>query len=197
MRRLFLIGTLLILLVISSAASTGAFQNNLRTRAIESALEQTKYTFYYDNSYSSIPYPNGDVPKDRGVCSDVIVRSFRNAGVDLQQQVHEDMAHNFSAYPKIWGLKKTDANIDHRRVANLMTFFTRRNKMLPITKNAQDYLPGDVVAWRLDNGLYHIGMVIDRTAADNRYAVVHNIGSGAKVEDVLFAWRIIGHYRFF
>jgi uncharacterized protein YijF (DUF1287 family) len=166
--------------------------NNL----VNSAIEQTRYTFSYDASYVKLDYPGGDVPRDRGVCSDVIVRAFRGAGVDLQKEVHEDMAKNFGSYPDRWGARKPDTNIDHRRVLNLMTYFDRLGKSVPITKRAADYLPGDVVAWELDNRLLHIGLVSDAVAPEPQtYLVVHNIGAGAKLEDVVVSWKIIGHYR--
>jgi uncharacterized protein len=165
---------------------------------VESALEQTGQTTVYDPAYIKLTYPGGDLPIERGVCADVIVRAFRKGGVDLQKEVHEDMARDFAAYPKRWGLNAPDANIDHRRVPNLMTYFKRRGKALPITERAKDYEPGDVVAWDLGGGLTHIGIVVNRRARDGeRYYVVHNIGAGARLEDVLFTWRQIGHYRYF
>ncbi|MEK6324877.1 MAG: DUF1287 domain-containing protein [Acidobacteriota bacterium] len=165
-------------------------------KVVDSAIEQTGYTFEYDPSYVKLDYPNGDVPLARGVCADVIVRAFRSAGVDLQKEVHEDMARHFGAYPDKWGARKPDSNIDHRRVPNLMTFFERRTRSVPITKKPSDYFPGDVVAWELDNHLLHIGLVSDAIAGGTQsYLMVHNIGAGAKIEDVLMSWKIIGHYR--
>lgn len=165
---------------------------------VEAGLEQTKYTFYYDPSYSKIDYPGGDVPLERGVCTDVVVRAFRKVGVDLQKEVHEDMTRNFAAYPKKWSLSQPDANIDHRRVPNLRTFFERKGRALAITNNPADYLPGDVVTWDLGGGVDHVGMVASVWSdAAQRYLMVHNIGSGAKVQNVLFSWRITGHYRYF
>jgi uncharacterized protein len=165
---------------------------------IESSLAQTEQTTIYDPAYVRLDYPGGDLPIERGVCADVIVRAFRKGGVDLQREVHEDMARNFAVYPKRWGLKAPDANIDHRRVPNLMTYFKRQDKALPVTTNAKDYEPGDIVAWDLGGGLTHIGIVVNRRARDGeRYYIVHNIGAGARLEDVLFAWRQIGHYRYF
>jgi uncharacterized protein YijF (DUF1287 family) len=167
-------------------------------RVVEGAIEQTEYTLTYDPSYTSIDYPNGDVPLERGVCSDVIVRAFRKVGVDLQREVHEDMSGNFDAYPKRWGLTKPDPNIDHRRVANLMTYFARQGKSLPLSTKAKDYLPGDVVAWELSERVLHIGMVTNiLSEATDGYQIVHNIGAGARVEDALFSWKVIGHYRYF
>jgi len=165
-------------------------------KVVDSAIEQTHQTVQYDPSYTKLKYPNGDVPIERGVCADVIVRAFRSAGIDLQKEVHEDMSLHFAAYPAKWGARKPDSNIDHRRVPNLMTLFERRAKSIPITKNSSDYLPGDVVAWELDNKLLHIGLVSDVIANGNpNYLMVHNIGAGARIEDVLMAWKIIGHYR--
>lgn len=169
-----------------------------RERIIASALDQTSYTVGYDPSYVKIGYPLGDVPRDRGVCSDVIVRAFRATGIDLQQEVHEDMKRQFSAYPRKWRARGPDSNIDHRRVLNLMTYFERRGKARPISNRPGDYAAGDVVAWDLGNNLEHIGLVTDvRSDSSRNLLVVHNIGLGAKLEDVLLAWRIIGHYRWF
>jgi uncharacterized protein len=165
---------------------------------VEGAIEQTRYTFGYDPSYVKIAYPGGDLPLEKGVCSDVIVRAFRKGGVDLQKEVHLDMERSFSAYPNKWGLGKPDTNIDHRRVPNLMTYFNRMRKALTITDDPKDYLPGDVVAWDLGSGLLHIGIVTNtKSQGGQNPGVVHNIGAGAKLEDVLFSWRIIGHYRYF
>ena len=158
----------------------------------DAAIEQTKAVVIYDPAYRSIPYPNGDIPPDRGVCADVIIRAYRAVGIDLQQEVHEDMARNFSKYPKKWGLRGPDTNIDHRRVPNLMTFFTRRRAELPVSARAEDYRRGDVVAWDLGGGVTHIGIV----ARDGSKDVVHNIGAGPKLEPVLFDWKIIGRYRY-
>ncbi len=167
-------------------------------KAIANSIDQTTKTTIYDSSYVKLDYPNGDVPIDRGVCADVIVRAFRAGGVDLQKELHEDMKLNFTIYPRKWGAKKPDRNIDHRRVPNLMTWFDRQGKGLPFSKASGDYQPGDVVAWELDNGLIHIGLVGDiKVKSTDRCAVVHNIGMGARLEDVLFEWKIVGHYRYF
>lgn len=163
----------------------------------DAALALTKQQVTYDPSYFSIGYPDGDVPADKGVCSDVIIRAYRNLGIDLQKSVHEDMKGNFDKYPNNWGLKTTDKNIDHRRVPNLMNYFERQGAALSITQNPSEYLPGDVVAWSLGNGLTHIGIVVDEKSQDRkRYLIVHNIGDGQVIEDVLFAYKIIGHYRY-
>lgn len=168
-------------------------------QVVASALEQTEQTRRYDASYVQLDYPGGDVPLDRGACTDVVIRAFRRGGVDLQKLVHEDMTREFAAYPRTWGLPAPDANIDHRRVLNLMTFFQREGRSLPVTSRGEDYLPGDVVSWDLDGkGLTHIGIVSNLwTDETGNYLMVHNIGAGAKAENVLFEWRITGHYRYF
>jgi uncharacterized protein YijF (DUF1287 family) len=166
---------------------------------LESALEQTKITKNYTQNYYVIPYPNGDVPAETGACTDVIIRAFRKAGVDLQKEVHEDMLANFSAYPQKWNLPKTDTNIDHRRVPNLQTYFTRQGKSLPVSVQAATYKPGDVVTWDLDGkGMTHIGLVSNLwNETQRRYLVIHNIGGGTRAEDVLFNWKVTGHFRYF
>lgn len=198
------------LLLFSLSCSRGAAQINTGQPAppidvkqpavkqlIDAAVEQTNYTKSYDPAYARIAYPNGDVPIATGVCSDVVIRAFRKLGIDLQKEVHEDMAKNFSVYPNRWGLKRPDTNIDHRRVPNLMTFFKRKGKAVSLTTNAEDYKPGDIVAWDLGGGITHIGLMTNLQGAAGRYQIVHNIGWGTKVEDRLFEWKIIGHYRYF
>lgn len=175
------------------AAQTAAEQKTLS----DCALELTRQEVVYDPSYFSIDYPNGDVPSDRGVCTDVIIRAYRKIGIDLQKEVHEDMKANFHAYPKIWGLTTTDTNIDHRRVPNLMTFFRKKGAEKPISNNPKDYLPGDIVCWNLGGGITHIGIVVDKKSRDEkRNLIVHNIGGGQVLADCLFDYRIIGHYRY-
>jgi uncharacterized protein YijF (DUF1287 family) len=166
---------------------------------VAAAIERTHHQVTYDPGYVSIAYPGGDVPADSGVCSDEIIRIYRAVGIDLQKEVHEDIARNFSAYPMSrWQQKRPDRNIDHRRVPNLMAFFGRKGEELAITSQARDYAPGDMVAWDLGNGVLHIGMVVDtKGLLSNRYMIVHNIGAGPQMEDVLFDWKIIGHYRYF
>jgi uncharacterized protein len=165
---------------------------------LAAAVEQSKVTTGYDPSWVKIGYPNGDVPQETGVCSDVVVRAFRKTGIDLQKDVHEDMTRAWSVYPKRWGANGTDTNIDHRRVLNLMTYFNRQRKSLPVTNDRADYLPGDVVAWQLSDGVEHIGILTNHwSQPDNHYLIVHNIGAGARIEDVLLSWKIIGHYRYF
>jgi len=166
-------------------------------RLVAAAVERTSHSVTYDAAYFSIPYPNGDVPADKGVCTDEVIRSYRALGVDLQREVHEDMKANFAAYPRKFGLTKTDPNIDHRRVPNLMTFFERKGQSLAITEDPADYRPGNVVTWELNGGLTHIGILTDApTATPGRYLIMHNIGAGPRLEDALFAWKITGHYRY-
>ena len=161
------------------------------------AVEIIDNTIIYDPAYYSITYPNGDIPKGKGVCTDVVIRTYRKMGIDLQKEVHEDMKQNFNSYPKSWGLKRTDTNIDHRRVPNLMTFFKRHNAQKSITTIAEDYQPGDIVCWNLGGAITHIGIVTSQKTEDKqRYLIVHNIGGGQVAEDVLFAYTIIGHYRY-
>jgi uncharacterized protein YijF (DUF1287 family) len=164
----------------------------------DGAMDQVGKTTSYDPSYQSLEYPNGDVPIETGVCSDVIVRAFRKANIDLQKEVHEDMKSNFSLYPAKWGMSGPDTNIDHRRVPNLQTYFERKGKSVDIGETGDTYSPGDVVSWDLGGGTTHIGMVTNIWyKATRRYLIVHNIGAGARLEDVLFAWKITGHYRYF
>jgi uncharacterized protein YijF (DUF1287 family) len=164
-------------------------------RLLEGAYAQLGVTYLYDSSYRPIVFPGGDVPLYRGVCSDVVVRAYRHIGVDLQLLVNQDMTRAFAAYPHLWGLSHPDPNIDHRRVPNLQAFFARHGESLPITANAADYRPGDIVTWRLPAGHPHIGLVSDRIA-EGRPLVIHNIGWGARLEDTLFDYPITGHYRY-
>jgi len=167
-------------------------------RLVDAAVERTHHSVRYVSAYVRIPYPGGDVPAGTGVCTDEIIRVYRAVGVDLQREVHEDMVQHFSAYPNRWGRTHADSNIDHRRVPNLMVFFQRNGKSLPITKRADDYAPGDLVTWDLGRGVPHIGIVVDqKSRSTGRYMIVHNIGEGPKMEDVLFDWKITGHYQYF
>jgi len=167
------------------------------SRLVEAAIERTSHEVTYDGSYRRIAYPGGDVPDGIGVCTDVVIRTYRGVGVDLQQAVHEDMSEAFSAYPTIWGLKRPDSNIDHRRVLNLQTFFMRNGATLPVSRDPDDYRAGELVTWMLPGNLPHIGIVTDRRSADGiRPLVVHNIGSGPELEDRLFEFPITGHYRY-
>lgn len=183
-----------------SQPSRAESQRDFLHKFVAAAVERTHHVVRYDPKYVRLAYPGGDVPPDTGVCTDEVIRAYRAVGVDLQKEVHEDMVKNFGAYPSrsIWGFQHPDSNIDHRRVPNLMVFFSRKGEILPISTRAEDYQPGDLVTWDLGGGLTHIGMVVDqRLPLSRRYMVVHNIGQGPKLEDVLFDWKIIGHYRYF
>jgi uncharacterized protein YijF (DUF1287 family) len=165
---------------------------------VDAAFERTRHQVTYDGRYVSIPYPGGDVPENIGVCTDVVIRAYRSLGIDLQQKVHEDMRSHFQAYPskRIWGLNRPDTNIDHRRVPNLQAFFSRHGEVLPISDNASDYQAGDLVTWMLPGNLPHIGIVTDRKSPAGTPIIVHNIGWGPKADDILFAYKITGHYRY-
>jgi uncharacterized protein YijF (DUF1287 family) len=172
-------------------------QTDFYLRLSDAAIDLTKQKVSYDPKYFVITYPNGDVPSNKGVCTDVIIRAYRKLGIDLQKELHKDISLNFSVYPKIWGLTKPDKNIDHRRVPNLMKFFSRKGQIKPITQNAKDYLPGDIVCWDLGGGINHIGMVVNKKSKNGYgYFIVHNIGYGQVLEDCLFKYKIIGHYRY-
>jgi len=161
------------------------------------ALARTGAEVTYDGSYRSLGYPGGDVPDHLGVCSDVIVRSYRSINIDLQVLLHEDIRSNFDAYPTNWGLTKPDPNIDHRRVPNLETFFGRNGLSFTPSTDASKYQPGDIVSWRLANSLPHIGIVgPNKVPGTSRHYIIHNIGNGPKEEDVLFKYSRYGHYRF-
>lgn len=165
---------------------------------VDAAKQRLQADVTYDGRYISIDYPMGDVPDNMGVCTDVIIRSYRTLGIDLQQLVHEDMKANFSLYPTIWGLSKTDTNIDHRRVPNLETFFKRHGVSLAVTEDADNFKPGDIVSWRLPGNLPHIGIVSDqKSKVSGHYKIIHNIGAGPMLEDMLFDYEIVGHFRFF
>jgi len=186
-----------LVLFLSLAISGIAIADDFTQSLVDAARERTFKTKIYDGSYRAIPYPMGDVPDDRGVCTDVIIRAYRQLSMDLQVLVHEDMRDNFSAYPKIWGLRKPDRNIDHRRVPNLQKFFQRAGASLPVSRSPSDYKSGHLVTWMLPGNLPHIGIVSDRTVAGtSRPMIIHNIGSGTKEEDMLFSYPITGHYRF-
>ena len=170
------------------------------SRLVAAAEERTHHEVRYDPAYVRIPYPGGDVPADTGVCTDEVIRAYRAVGVDLQKEVHEDMVRNFRTYPNQsrWHLSTPDPNIDHRRVPNLMVFFSRNGESLTISNRASDYSPGDLVTWDLGGGVPHIGIVVDQKSPHSgRYMIVHNIGQGPKMEDVLFHWKITGHYRYY
>ncbi|MDR2918090.1 MAG: DUF1287 domain-containing protein [Tannerella sp.] len=187
--------SLLVFLLILS--SYGIAQDDFYKKLSDAATGIIDFRIKYVPEYVKIPYPGGDVPAGTGVCTDVVIRAYRKLGIDLQKEVHEDMKANFSVYPKNWGLKSTDTNIDHRRVPNLMKFFSRHGKVLPISDKKEDYNPGDIVCWQLSGGQTHIGIVVDKkTLFGDRYKLVHNIGYGQVMEDCLFSYKIIGHYRY-
>lgn len=166
---------------------------------VKAAIERTHHKVRYDGTYYKIQYPNGDVPSNVGVCTDVVIRSFRNIGIDLQKKVHEDISKHFSSYPtkRLWGLHHPDKNIDHRRVPNLQVFFARFGQVLKISDKARDYSPGDLVTWMLPGNLPHIGILINRYSRHgNRPLVAHNIGNGPEIDDILFKYKITGHYRY-
>lgn len=187
------------LISLSSIANIGnAEPLEFNHQLSNAAIERTSHSVIYNGAYRKLDYPGGDVPAMFGVCTDVVVRAYRAVGVDLQKEVHEDMKSNFSKYPNNWGLKGTDTNIDHRRVPNLQTFFTRRGQSLVKSQNPNDYISGDIVSWILPNNLPHIGIVVDQRSSDKeRPLIVHNIGRGPKMDDILFEYTITGHYRFF
>ena len=175
-------------------------RQEFQKRLVAAAIERTHHSVRYDPAYVRIPYPGGDVPANTGVCTDEVIRVYRAVGVDLQKEVHEDMTQNSSAYPHRprWLSWHPDSNIDHRRVPNLMVFFSREGESLKITNRAEDYAPGDLVTWELGGNAPHIGMVVDqKSRASGRHMMIHNIGRGPMMEDVLFDWKITGHYRYF
>lgn len=186
---------LLAILSMSIPGHAASFSDDL----VAAALERTEHRIRYDGAYHRLSYPNGDVPADIGVCTDVVIRSYRKVGIDLQVLVHEDMAANFSQYPsnRIWGLSRPDPNIDHRRVPNLQAFFNRNGMSLPISQQGRDYQPGDIVTWMLPGNLPHIGIIVSELSDDaERPLVVHNIGLGPILEDMLFDYKLTGHYRY-
>lgn len=184
-----------IFLFIAIQINAETFEDSL----MKAAIDRTTHEVTYDGSYFSIEYPGGDVPANIGVCTDVVIRSYRTLNIDLQKLVHEDMAANFDKYPskRIWGLSRPDKNIDHRRVPNLQVFFSRNGKELPISQNADAYEPGDIVTWMLPGNLPHIGIVTDKISTESgNPMIVHNIGAGPQLEDMLFTYEITGHYKY-
>jgi uncharacterized protein len=187
-----------------SVAETRPASRNLQQefldKLVTAAIERTNHSVKYVSAYVHLGYPGGDVPADTGVCSDEIIRAYRAVGVDLQKEVHEDMAKNWSEYPpkSKWHQEHPDPSIDHRRVPNLMVFFNRKGESLPISTLAEDYSPGDMVTWDLGGDVPHIGMLVNvKSKEGGRFLAVHNIGQGPKMEDVLFRWKVTGHYRYF
>jgi len=164
---------------------------------VAAAQDRLKQSITFNGAYLELDYPGGDVPANIGVCTDVIIRSYRAAfGFDFQKAVHEDMKANFSAYPNNWGLRRTDRNIDHRRVPNLETYLKRQGASLGTSRKASDFKPGDIVSWRLGGSLPHIGIISDKKAADGTPLIIHNVGVGPQEEDVLFLYKMNGHFRF-
>jgi uncharacterized protein YijF (DUF1287 family) len=189
--------SLILYLLILGSNCTNAQKTSFTNKLSNAAISLTKSAVVYDPTYFKIAYPMGDVPAGKGVCTDVVIRAYRKLNIDLQRLVHEDMVLHFNLYPKRWGLKRTDTNIDHRRVPNLMVFFSRFGKSLPRTLVPTDYYTGDIVCWDLGGGITHIGIVIENRSKDGkRHLIVHNIGGGQVMEDCLFNWKIIGHYRY-
>ena len=189
--------TLVVALATVSLGVHAQPSRNVGRIVIDAAMEQTRELVRYEPTYRRSPYRGRRVPADRGVCTDVVIRAYRAAGIDLQKEVHEDMRRAFSSYPKLWGLAHPDTNIDHRRVPNLMTDFRRKGAALQVSRDAASYVPGDLVTWNLTSGVPHIGIVVDAKSQDHkRHLVVHNIGAGPQLEDVLFAWTVTGHYRY-
>jgi len=187
--------SLFILWLLSANAIASVFEDDL----VAAALERTTHTVHYDGAYRSISYPGGDVPANIGVCSDVIIRSYRALNIDLQQLVHEDMRNHFNLYPssRIWGLKRPDKNIDHRRVPNLRIFLTRHGQELMVSNHAADYRPGDIVTGSSPGTLPHLGIVSDIISQKSGSPlIIHNIGAGPKLDDMLFNYQITGHYKY-
>jgi len=200
MRYRYAVASAALTLLLSASTPPQPERQQFLTRLSGAAIERTRHQVRYVADYVKIPYPGGDVPADTGVCADEVIRAYRMLGVDLQKEVHEDMVQNFSLYPRRWKwlALRPDANIDHRRVPNLRVFFARRGESLPVTRRAEDYQPGELVTWDLGGDVPHIGIVVDQKADRGRaYMLVHNIGRGPKMEDVLFNWKITGHYRYF
>jgi len=196
-RRSLLLTLALPAIATAARAQASALPANDLLALVEAARSQIGVTLRYDSAYVSLTYPGGDVPMDRGVCTDVVIRAYRKAyGCDLQSLVHADMAKAFQAYPKNWGMKQPDKNIDHRRVPNLQTFFERQKAKLPVSDRGEDYQPGDLVTKMLPGNLPHITIVSDRRRSDGQPLVIHNVGQGTQEEDFLFSFPTTGHYRF-
>ena len=193
---------IIILVVVLTPSASFAFREgeptNFSQCLSKTAIERTAHKVIYDGAYRGIEYPNGDVPEHVGVCTDLVIRTYRKLGIDLQTDVHEEMKSHFDVFPKKWGLSQPDPNIDHRRVPNLQTLFRRKGIVLPITDNPKDYVAGDLVTWVVAGTLPHIGIVVNRLSSDGkRPLIVHNIGGGPQLEDMLFEYPITGHYRYY
>jgi uncharacterized protein YijF (DUF1287 family) len=181
------------------AINTEPIAKTFEEKLSRAAISIIDPTINYDPSYISIKYPNGDVPKNKGVCTDVVIRAYRKLGIDLQKEVHEDMMANFLLYPNLkkWGMTKTDTNIDHRRVPNLEVFFERKGIKLPASENAADYKTGEIITWMINEKLPHIGIITHKKSFDGkRNLIVHNVGNGQDLEDCLFSYKIVGHYKY-
>lgn len=184
---------------IAKIASNENQANSFAERLSQAAISIIDPSIDYDPAYFSIQYPNGDVPAKKGVCTDVIIRSYRKLGIDLQKEVHEDMIENFDTYPNLknWGMTKTDTNIDHRRVPNLEIFFERKGTKLPVTQNSNNYKTGEIVTWMINDKLPHIGIVTNKKSKDGkRNLIVHNVGNGQVLQDCLFEYKIVGHFKY-
>jgi uncharacterized protein YijF (DUF1287 family) len=185
-----------LVVILSLTLAAPAFAGSEPSRLTAAARDQVGQTVTYDPAYVALEFPGGDIPRDRGVCTDVVIRALRDAWqIDLQLVVNRDMKANFSAYPAFWGLERPDRNIDHRRVPNLQTLLARIGAEVPLQDGPAPYLPGDIVTWTLPGNLDHIGIVSDRRGPDGTPLVLHNIGAGAQEEDILFAYPMTGHYR--
>lgn len=183
-------------LILSLALAAPVHAGSEPSRLTAAARDQVGVTVTYDPSYVRLAFPGGDLPRDRGVCTDVVIRALRDGwGIDLQLAVNRDMSTDFGAYPALWGLTRPDRNIDHRRVPNLQALFARIGAEVPLQDGPAPYLPGDIVTWTLPGNLDHIGIVSDRLGPDGTPLVLHNIGRGAQEEDILFAYPMTGHYR--
>lgn len=183
----------------SIAQNSTAIKKTFPEKLSEAAISIIDPSIDYDPAYFSIKYPNGDVPKNKGVCTDVIIRAYRKLDIDLQKEVHEDMIDHFSEYPNLqkWGMTKTDTNIDHRRVPNLEIFFERNGEKLPVTNNPKDFKTGEIVTWIINGKLPHIGIVTNQKSRNRkRNLIVHNVGGGQVLDDCLFNYKIVGHYRY-
>lgn len=199
MKLVYLYLFLIPFLTTDSKAKLQNTNKSFSTKLSDAAIGIIDPNIIYDPSYFSIKYPNGDIPKNKGVCTDVIIRSYRKLGIDLQKEVHEDMKLHFSKYPNLkkWGMTKTDTNIDHRRVPNLEIFFERKGTKLPVSKNESDYKTGEIITWMINGKLPHIGIITNQKSQDGkRNLIVHNVGNGQVLEDCLFGYTIVGHYKY-
>jgi uncharacterized protein YijF (DUF1287 family) len=199
MKPIYLLLIALSFLTCSQKENTSVVAKTFEEKLSDAAISIIDSSIDYDPKYFAIKYPNGDVPANKGVCTDVVIRAYRKLNIDLQKEVHEDLKANFSKYPNLkkWGLRKPDTNIDHRRVPNLEVFFERKGTKLTISKNAADYKTGEIVTWMIGTKFPHIGIVTNKKTADGkRPMLVHNVGGGQVLEDCLFSYEIVGHFRY-